>query len=381
MIPSGDMQDLMRPTKAVIDLGAVAYNIAQVRSLVGEKIEILAVVKADAYGHGAQRVARACERSGTSMLGVALVGEGVKLRLAGIRLPILVQCCASDAEIDAALEHDLTLTVVSRESTMQLSRKASEAGITANVHVDIDTGMGRIGFDRKTAVEEIAEIGELPNINIDGIYTHFSTSEIENDPHTLNQLHLFEELVNSLSGRGIRPLRIHAANSGAVINYPQAHLTLVRPGLILYGVYPHAKLRPKIDLRPALRFETSIAFMKDIAAGTSLGYGRSFVAHEPMRIATANVGYADGYPWRMSNKSAVIVHGKRVPVVGRVSMDQLLIDVTSVPEATIGDTITLLGRDGDEWITAEEAAEWAGTISYEILCGISKRVPRIHVET
>jgi alanine racemase len=169
---------------------------------------------------------------------------------------------------------------------------------------------------------------------------------------------------------------VHAANSGAIINYPQAHLDLVRAGLMLYGVYPHRKLEDRVDLQPALGFEASIVFLKDVPAGTSLGYGRTFVAPHPTRVATLNVGYADGYPWRLSNKAHAVVRGKRAPVLGRVSMDQLLIDVSLIPDARLGDTITLMGKNGSERISAEDLAEWAGTISYEILCGISKRVPR-----
>lgn len=371
--------NIPRPTRAVIDLTAIEHNLIQIRDLVGRSVEILAVVKADAYGHGALEVARACEYAGASMLGVALVEEGAELRRAGIRLPILVQCCIREAGIGAALENDLILTTASFAFAEQLSGEASKAGVTANVHADIDTGMGRIGFASGSAVEEIAKLAELPNVSLDGVYTHFSTSEVEDDPFTLDQLQLFEELVNGLSARGVRPSRVHAANSGAVINYPQSHFTLVRPGLILYGVYPDRRLKDKIDLWPALRFETSIVFLKDIAAGTSLGYGRSFVASEPMRIATANVGYADGYPWRLSNSSNALVRGKLVPVVGRVSMDQLLIDVSPVSDASLGDSVTLLGRDGEKSISAEDVAEWAGTIPYEILCGISKRVPRHYV--
>jgi alanine racemase len=379
MTGAGAPNDCERSTRAVVDLGAIEHNVAGVRELVGKNVEILAVVKADAYGHGAVKTARTCERAGAAALGVALVQEGVELRLAGIGLPILVQCCADAREIDIIIEHRLMPTVASLEFGKELSRKTAETGATLDVHADIDTGMGRIGFAPETAVEEIAEVADLPGLRLDGLYTHFSTSEIENDPWTQNQLAVFVELVERLSEMEIRPPRIHATNSGGIINYPQAHLTLARPGLMLYGVYPHRDLEKKIDLRPALSFETSIAFMKDITEGVSLGYGRSYISPGPMRIATANVGYADGYPWRLSNNATALVRGARVPVVGRVSMDQLLLDVSSVPGVAPGDSVTLLGSDGSERVRAEDLAEWAGTISYEILCRISKRVPRVYV--
>ena len=366
----------LRRTRALVDLAAIEHNLARVSDLVAGDAGILAVVKADAYGHGAVEVARVCEHFGVAMLGVALVEEGVELRRAGIESPILVQCCVNGAEMEAALAHRLTLTLTSSECAERLSREASRVGVTAHVHADIDTGMGRIGFASGTAVDEIVDVSELLNVKIEGVYTHLSTSEIEDDPFTLGQLRLFKKLIDALSERGVQPEKVHAANSGAVINYPQAHLNLVRPGLILYGVYPHRNLMDKVNLKPALTFETSIAFLKDIPAGTPLGYGRSFTSSGPMRIATANVGYADGYPWRLSNKSSVIVRGRRVPVVGRVSMDQLLIDVSSVPDARLEDAVTLMGQNGAERISAEAIAEWAGTIPYEILTAIGKRVPR-----
>jgi len=366
----------LRATRAVIDLGAIEHNMARVRGLVGGNVEALAVVKADGYGHGAVKVARACERAGAAALGVALVEEGLELRRAGIRLPILVLCLAGEDEIDAILENDLMPTVVSLEFARALSAKATRKPGGAAAHADVDTGMGRIGFAPESAAEKIAEIAKLPGLRLDGVYTHFSTSEIEDDPWTLDQLRKFDAVIERLSALGVRPPRIHAANSGAVINYPRAHLTMVRPGLMLYGACPHRDLEKKVELRPALRLETSIAFLKDIEAGTPLGYGRGFVATGPMRIATANVGYADGYPWRLSNKSSALVRGERAPIVGRVSMDQLLIDVSSVADAALGDVVTLLGSDGAERIAAEDLAEWAGTIVYEILCAISKRTPR-----
>ncbi len=371
--------DIPRSTRAIVDLTAIEHNVARVRGLVGEKVEILAVVKADAYGHGAVKAARACERGGASLLGVAIVREGAELRRAGIELPILVQCCASASEIGAIIEHGLMPTVASLEFARALSEEASRAGVTVKVHADIDTGMGRMGFAPESAVEEISGVAELPGLELDGLYTHFSTSEIANDKWTLGQIEKFEGLARELAGLGIKPPRLHAANSGAVINYEKAHLTLARPGLMLYGVYPDRSLESKVALRPALRFETSIVFLKSIPAGTSLGYGRSFVAPAPMRIGTANVGYADGYAWRLSGESSVLVRGRRVPVVGRVSMDQLLIDVSSVADAELGDTVTLIGSDGAQCIRAEDIAGWAGTISYEILCGISQRVPRVYV--
>jgi alanine racemase len=376
----GKTMDTQRSTKAIVDLRAIRHNLAQVRNVVGRDVEILAVVKADAYGHGAQKVARACEQAGATMLGVALVREGVELRQAGIGLPILIQCCATRNEIEIILENNLIPTVISYETAKNISDKASVLGTTVPIHIDIDTGMGRIGFSPVDAITEIVRVSKLSGLRIDGLYTHFSTSEIENDPNTLDQVGLFNNLAEDLASHGIRPTRLHAANSGAVINYSQSHLTMVRPGLILYGVYPSRKLLQKVNLEPALRFETSIVFLKNIEPGTSLGYGRSFVADKPMQIATANVGYADGYPWRLSNRSKAIVRGQSAPIVGRVSMDQLLIDVTTVPDVQLGDIVTLIGSDGSEHITAEDLAEWADTISYEILCGISRRVPREYIE-
>jgi len=353
--------------------------VAQIRSRAGQTVSVLAVVKADAYGHGAVEVARTCAAAGASMLGVALVEEGASLRLAGLRLPILVQCCVHPDEIEFALRNDLTVTAPSLEFVQQVSAAAARLGCVAPVHIDIDTGMGRIGFAASRAVEEIVELVRLPNLRIEGVYTHFATSEIEDDPGTLAQLDLFRKIAKELASRGIKPGYVHAANSGAILNCPQAHLNLVRPGLILYGVYPGQNLKQKLDVWPVLALETAVTFLKSACAGATFGYGRTFTASGEMKVATLNVGYADGYPWRLSNKASVLIRGKRAAVVGRVSMDQVLIDVTQVPSVGIGERVVLLGRDGEDRITAENLAEWAGTIPYEILCGISKRVPRMYV--
>ncbi len=373
MTEAGGADTAAGATRVVVDLGAIEHNVAAARGLVGPDVEILAVVKADAYGHGAVRAAQACERAGAAALGVALVQEGVELRRAGISLPILIQTLADSGEIDAIIENKLMPTVASLDFARELSRRAEAAGATVDVHADIDTGMGRIGFEPESAVEQIAEVNRLPSLRLDGLYTHFSNSEIEDDPWTLRQLETFREVAKCLAQADVRPPRLHAANSGGVINYPAAHLTLVRPGLMLYGVYPGPGLEEKVALRPAMRFETRIAFLKEIEKGAPLGYGRGFIAPGPMRVATANVGYADGYPWRLSNVASALVRATRAPVVGRVSMDQLLLDVSSVPDVAIGDTITLMGSDGDERISADDLAGWAGTISYEILCGVGKR--------
>jgi alanine racemase len=362
----------------MIDLRALKYNIAQIRRLLPPAVDILAVVKANAYGHGAIEVARINVEAGAAMLGVALVEEGIELRNAGITTPILVQCCAGRDEIQFALENELILTVPSLDFARAVSAIAARLDRKAIVHMDIDTGMGRIGFAPKSAVDEIVQVSRLSHLAINGMYTHFCTSEIEDDPGTVEQLKQFEKLVHELALRGVKPAHIHAANSGAILNYSRSYLTLVRPGLILYGVYPHNVLRKKLDLRSVLRFETAITFLKTISAGTTLGYGRTFTAPREMKVATLNVGYADGYPWRLSNRAFVLVRGQRAPVLGRVSMDQTLIDVSGIPGVEVGEKVVLLGQDGSSQITAEDLAEWASTIPYEILCGISKRVPRVY---
>jgi alanine racemase len=313
------------------------------------------------------------------MLGVAMVEEGAQLRAAGLRLPVLIQCCAGRDEIEYALEHELSLTVPSLEFAQKTSEIAARMKATAAIHVDIDTGMGRIGFAPDTAADQIVRLSQLPHLKVDGAYTHFCVSEKEGDDSTANQLKRFKNVIDELAARGINIRRIHAANSGAVLNHPQSYLTLVRPGLILYGVYPDVKLKAKLDLKPVMKWKTEITFLKTIQAGTTLGYGRTFTAPSVMRIATANVGYADGYSWRLSNKASVLVRGRRLPVVGRVSMDQLLFDVTAIPDVEPGEEVVLLGQDGSERITAEELAHWADTIPYEILCGVSKRVPRVYM--
>ncbi len=368
---------LRRPTRVIVDLTALAHNYQEIARRTGES-KILAVVKADAYGHGAVEVSRQLLGLGADMLGVALVEEGYDLRKRGITAPILVMGALFPEQAEAVVAADLTPVVFTSVVAHALSAAAKRHGKTVPVHVKIDTGMGRIGIPPEDAPTLIAELNALGNLRVEGLMTHFADADLCDKRFADLQLGRFETLMKTLTAEGIHiPLR-HAANSAAVLDYGQALLTMVRPGLILYGYNPLEKHAAGMDLRPVLSLMTRIAFLKTVPSGTSISYGRMFVTRRQSVIATIPIGYADGYSRALSNKGEAIVRGIRVPLVGRVCMDMCMLDVTDVPGVSEGDDVVLIGSQGNERITADDIAAKIGTIAYEVLCGISDRVPRIY---
>jgi alanine racemase len=366
-----------RPTRAMIDLSALAHNYDEVTRCIGGR-KVLAVVKAQAYGHGAVPVARRLTELGAAMLGVALVEEGRELRGAGITAPVLVMGPLFPEQAGAVVELGLTPVVFTRAFVRELADQAGRYARTVPVHVKIDTGMGRIGLPPAEAEAFIADLANVPGIVVEGLMTHFADADLQDKQFASVQMDRFESLVRALEGRGIAvPLR-HAANSAAVLTYDRALLTMVRPGLMLYGYNPVEKRAPS-ELRPVLSWLTRVAFVKKVPAGTPVSYGRTFVTKRDSLIATVPVGYADGLDRALSNRGEALVRGVRVPVAGRVCMDMTMLDVTDVPGAAEGDEVVLIGAQGSERITADEIAGKAGTISYEVLCGISGRVPRVVV--
>ena len=372
-IVSGDASD--RPTRAEIDLQALTHNYAEVTRRIGGR-KVLAVVKAQAYGHGAVPVARHLAGLGAHMFGVALVEEGKDLRDAGITAPILVMGPVFPEQAEVLIRESLTPVVYSLPVAKALSDAAGSAGRTVPVHVKIDTGMGRIGLTPEAAVDFITTISTLPGVVVEGLMTHFADADLRDKKFAAVQLDRFESLIGSLEAKGITiPLR-HAANSAAVLEYDRALLTMVRPGLMLYG-YDPLENRGAVDVRPVLSLVTRIAFVKKVPAGVPISYGRTFVTERESLIATIPIGYADGYSRGLSNRGEAIVRDKRVPVAGRVCMDMTMLDVTGVPGVAAGDEAVLIGSRGNERITADDIAAKTGTIAYEVLCGISGRVPRI----
>lgn len=369
-----------RPTRAEIDLDCVAHNLRLAREAVGPAVAVMAVVKADAYGHGAVPVARAALAAGAARLGVAALEEARALRQSGIAAPVLIMGWTPPGQLEAALELNLTLTLFSAADARAVSELASRRGRRARVHVKVDTGMGRLGFPAgEGAVAEIASLCRLPGLEPEGIYTHLAASDSDRE-FTLEQLGRFQAVIRDLEALGITfPMR-HAANSGAVWHVPEAHLDMVRLGISLYGYHPagHEAAGDRPALRPALSWLTAVAQVKEVPPGTPVSYGRTYVTRWWERLATLPVGYADGYSRGLSNRGAVLIGGRRAPVVGRVCMDQIVVSVPAGVEVRQGDEAVLIGRQGDEAISADDLAGWLGTINYEILCAISKRVPRYY---
>jgi alanine racemase len=366
-----------RPTEARVDLAALDHNFREmVRCAEGRRV--LAVVKAGAYGHGAVPVARRLLERGADMLGVALIEEGRELRVAGITAPVLVMGPLFPEQAEAVLDLRLTPVVYTIPFAHALSREAKRRTATVPVHVKLDTGMGRIGILPEHALGFIEDLRGLGSLEVEGLMSHFADADLADKAFAERQVDRFEALLTSLDERGIAiPLR-HTANSAALLDFRRALFTMVRPGLMLYGYNPLEAGSGKAELRPVLSLVTRIAFLKRVPAGVPISYGRTFTTKRDSLIATLPVGYADGYDRGLSNKAEALVRGVRAPVAGRVCMDMCMLDVTGVPGVAEGDEVALIGSQGAERITADELAEKTGTISYEVLCGISSRVPRIY---
>jgi alanine racemase len=371
-----DIRTSIRPTVAEVDLGAIQRNLLRLRRAIGESVGVFGVVKADGYGHGAVPVARALEPL-CSALAVSLVEEGFELRAAGVRAPIVVLGAYYGGHHDNVLAERLTPVVYDLADLERFADAAGRRGRPADVHIKIDTGMSRLGFAVDDVSATLERLRGMPALRLAGLCTHFPSADLPDPQQTEQALDRFEACIAIAQRAGFEGLRNHAANSAAAVRLARARVDAVRPGLALYGAMPsrHVTLP---GLEPALQLTTRIMAIHDVAPGTGVSYGWIWRAPRPSRIATLPIGYADGYP-RHVTAAEVLVGGRRVPVVGAVCMDMLMIDVTDVPpaDAGVGSVVTLLGRDGGETITVDDLAAWAGTISYEILCGISKRVPRV----
>ena len=373
---NGHTKPHYRPTWAEVSLSAIEHNFKQVRRLVGKETNIMIVVKANAYGHGIVEVSTVLERLGVDYLGVATTDEAVRLREHGIKTPILVLGSVLPDEVKVLVENNVTLTLCS-EDLLAAIMKETPIGLKAKVHIKIDTGMGRIGIWHEEALQFIKTIAQEKNVIIEGIYTHFSSAG-RDDFFTNYQIESFEKLLAKLEGFDIRiPLR-HSANSIATVDFKRSHLNLVRPGLIIYGMYPKHTFPRLIKLKPVLSLKTRIVYIKETPAGRSISYGRTYVTQKHTRIATLPIGYADGYARNLSNRAEVLIRGRRAPVAGRVTMDQTMIDIGHLKGVRIGDEVVLIGKQGRNEIRSEKLARLAETIAYEFICGISNRVPRIY---
>jgi alanine racemase len=371
-----------RPTWAEIDLDAIRHNVREVKRTLPETTELMAVVKANGYGHGAGPVAKAALSAGATQLAVASVDEAIELRQEGIEAPILVLGYTDPAHAHEVVAWKLTQTVYELRLATALNRAAEQAQTTAKVHLKVDTGMGRIGV---RGVEEtvalLKQLREVPAIFVEGIFTHLATADEADRSYAEEQIAQWEKICRALEGIKYR----HLSNSAAILHHPSGSTeplgNMVRLGISLYGYYPSKDVPKKVPLRPALRFVSQIVHLKVVPAGTKISYGATYVTTgERTWIATVPVGYADGYSRLLSGKGQALVRGVRVPVVGRVCMDQLMLDVSAVPDAQVGDEVVLYGRQGEETISLEEVAERIGTITYEVCCDLGRRVPRVYFE-
>lgn len=366
-----------RPTVAEIDLGAIRDNVTELGSHAGPNVERLAVVKANAYGHGDVEVARACLEAGATRLGVALVEEGVRLRDAGIDAPILVLIEATPEAAKEIVARDLTPSVFSLASAQVLNEAASLAGKRLPVHVCVDTGMHREGAPMHDGPRLVGDVARLPSLEVEGLWSHFAMGEQEAHPFTVAQIERFADLCSAVERLGIDVAVRHLTSSAGIVLYPESHFDLVRMGIMIYGLYPHASLRARCTLRPAMRLVSALGTVRRVPAGEGVSYGLTYAPGRDATIATVLIGYGDGYARLLGNQSDVLVGGRRRRVAGRVTMDQIMIDCGD-DDVAAGDEAVLIGRQGDEEITADEIADKIGTINYEVVTAIGPRVPRTY---
>jgi len=371
----------MRPVWAEVNLDALADNVREVRRLTEPSALIMGVIKADAYGHGAVQIAQTLIENGTDRFGVAILDEAIELRKAGYSLPILVLGYTDSSQYVNLIRYDVEQTIYSYETAEALSREAERHKGIAKIHVKIDTGMRRIGFDPGLeAIEAIIQISKLPALDIVGIFSHFAQSDGADKCFAREQFEKFKDVCDMLGKANIHIPCRHIANSAAIIDMPEVHMDMVRAGIMLYCLSPSEGDRRSCDLKQVMTLKAKISNVKTIRAGESVGYGRTYIAEKPTVVATLPIGYADGYSRRLTGRAYVLVHGVRAPIIGRICMDQCMIDVTNVAGAKIDDEVVLFGTQGNACIKIDEIALRLGTINHEILCGISKRVPRVYIK-
>lgn len=366
-----------RPTIAEINLRALEFNYQQIKKRIPKGVSILAVVKADAYGHGALPISLRLEKLGVEYLGVAISDEGVELRKGGVRVPILIFGGVFQDDAEEIIRHGLTPVIFDIGSLKRLSRAAEKRRQKARVHLKVDTGMGRLGVPFELSPSFLKELKKYPGIEIEGILSHFSMTDGE-EAYTAEQWRKYQEIVALTRGIGISSRYLHMASSATLTAFPSYSGNLVRPGIMLYGSYPSPAIENRIELKPVLTLKTRIHFLKSVPPGSRISYGGTFVTKRESLIATLPIGYADGYSTYLSNQGEVLIRGKRAPVVGRVCMDLTMVDVTEVPKVSLEDEVVLIGKQGRDQITADEIAKKIGSIPYEVLCSVGKRVPRVY---
>ena len=366
--------------KAVVSLDAIAHNFAEMKKNIAKGTKIVAVIKADGYGHGAEAIARLIEDYDYIWgFAVATPEEALQLRTFGVKKPILILGIVFEEYFTQMIAKEIRLTVCTYEMAQKLSEEAQRQGRDVHIHIGLDTGMSRIGFaDRQESVEEIKKISQLPNLKIEGMFTHFARADETDRSPAIDRYLNFAKL---LEDAGIQIPMKHCSNSAGIIRVPEANLNAVRAGITIYGIYPSNEVeRDIVKLIPAMELKSHISYIKTVEPGAAFSYGGTFTAKKEMKVATIPVGYADGYPRSLSNKGWVLIHGKKAPILGRVCMDQFMVDITKIPDAKAGDEVTLIGKDGKEFISIEKFGDLSGRFSYEFACDISKRVPRVYIK-
>ena len=369
-------------TWAEIDLDALKYNIEEIRKITNPDAMIMAIVKSDAYGHGVTECAKTLLQHGADRLGVACCDEALQIRRAGITAPILIIGASFEEEICDIVKNDITCAVFSYDFALKISQCAKQIGKTAKIHIKLDTGMTRIGFNTGICdddiTDEIIKISQLDNIETEGIFSHFSTADEKNGDYTKMQFSRFMKVCNMLEDKGLKiPIR-HIANSAAIMMYPETHLDMVRAGIILYGFYPSEDvLKQRLDLKKVMTLKSRITRINNAGKNVGVSYGKTYITKGDTKIATVPIGYADGYTRMLSGKAKMLVNQQPVDVIGRICMDQCMIDVTNVHNINTGDEVIIFGADT---VTADSLASWLGTINYEIVCMVSKRIPRYYIQ-
>jgi alanine racemase len=364
-----------------INTERLCYNLLEIRQIISSKTRLMAVVKANAYGHGMIEVAQQAKKSGADMLGVARIDEGIKLRTAGLDLPVLIFGFTHQSHALKLIEYDLTQTVFSLQSAEALSETAQAAGKKIRVHLKIDTGMGRLGFwsdkiDR--IVNEVISTVGLEGLEIEGVYTHFASADWRNKDYTQRQFDFFVDILNRLELKGFQvPIR-HAANSAAIIDLPETYLDMVRAGIMIYGLYPFVEVKKeRINLKPVMTLKTRVTHVKRVPAGFKVSYGSTYEAINPTTIATVSIGYSDGLNRLLSSRGHMLLHGCKAPIAGRVCMDMTMLDTGNISDVMAGDEVVVFGEQGDESITVDQIAKTTSTINYEVVTGIAGNLPRI----
>lgn len=370
---------------AEVDLDAIAQNVANLKAHITKGTKMMAVVKADAYGHGVEHVSRILEENGVDCFAVSSLSEAVQLRRLGRTLPILILGYTPPECAPDLAEHNLTQTVYSPEYADALSQAAVNSGCTLSCHIKLDVGMGRLGFNAKSddCIAQVEQAVQLPALTFTGIFTHFPSADLDGDEDgaiTKSQIDLFTQRVEQLKQKGISFETCHCCNSAGSIAFPQGHLDMVREGIALYGLCPSGELKGKVALTPAMTLKTVVSMVKTLHPGDTVSYGQTVTLEKDTRVATVCIGYADGYPRALSNKGYMMINGQKAPVLGRVCMDQLLLDVTHINNVQMGTEVTVFGKNGDAALPVEEIAALCPTIHYELVCVLGKRVPRVYLQ-